>query len=124
MRLLCYLHLSPVTVQFLRHLGHDAIRATERLPATAADEEILELARTDGRVLVTQDLDFGALLAASGARAPSVVTLRLALPHVEAVNRVLAATLSAAETALTQGAIVSAEDQRVRIRPLPIDVEA
>jgi len=40
------------------------------------DPEILAWARERGFILVTHDLDPGAILAASGAKSPSVVILR------------------------------------------------
>jgi predicted nuclease of predicted toxin-antitoxin system len=42
-----------------------------------SDVRILAHAKADDRILVSADTDFGGLLAASGARGPSVVLLRL-----------------------------------------------
>jgi predicted nuclease of predicted toxin-antitoxin system len=115
--------LSPVTAEYLRSLRHDAIRASDRLPATATDQEIVALARAEGRVIVTQDQDFGALLAASRQATPSVVNLRIEAPRVERVNAVLREVLATAENALNRGAIITVEDDRFRIRRLPIGSE-
>jgi predicted nuclease of predicted toxin-antitoxin system len=41
-----------------------------------ADVEVLAKARAEARTVVTHDLDFGDLLAAGGANAPSVVIVR------------------------------------------------
>ena len=41
------------------------------------DPEILRKARTEGRILLTHDLDFADLVAASGSALPSVVIFRL-----------------------------------------------
>ena len=41
MRILADLHISPRTVEFLRSLGHEAVRVNEILPVTAADEVIV-----------------------------------------------------------------------------------
>jgi len=43
----------------------------------AQDEAVLARVRTEGAVLVTHDLDFSAILAASGDQAPSVIQIRL-----------------------------------------------
>jgi predicted nuclease of predicted toxin-antitoxin system len=58
MKLFADLHISPLTVTFLRSLGHDVVRVTDVLPANASDEEIVEQARRDSRIILTQDLDF------------------------------------------------------------------
>ena len=55
-------------------------RVTEFLPPTATDLELLDLARREGAVLITADLDFSALIATSREMSPSLVSLRLAFP--------------------------------------------
>ncbi|MFZ5469314.1 MAG: DUF5615 family PIN-like protein [Myxococcota bacterium] len=124
MKLLCDLHISPITVEELRRAGHDVLRATDRLAPTAPDEALLALARAEERILVSQDQDFGALLAASGAARPSVINLRIPFPRIERINAALRATLTLAAEALTRGAVVVVEERRVRIRRLPIGREA
>jgi predicted nuclease of predicted toxin-antitoxin system len=120
MKLLADVHTAPRTVDFLRALGHDVIRTPEVLPADAADEEIIRHAFDHGRVIVTQDLDFSALVALSGANRPSVPSPRLSSSRAEHVNEVLQRVLPDVEAPLHAGAIVSVEDERVRIRDLPI----
>jgi predicted nuclease of predicted toxin-antitoxin system len=114
-------HISPRTVQFLQSLGHDAVRVSERLPANASDQTVLALARREGRAVLTQDLDFSVLVAAAGESQPSVITLRLESPRVERVNEVLLSALPKLADSVGQGAIVTVEDTRVRVRRLPIE---
>jgi len=47
----------------LQQQGWDVIRVSQVLPMGASDDEILEFARREDRVVITQDLDFSALLA-------------------------------------------------------------
>lgn len=63
MRFLVDMALSPKTTQFLRDLGYEAIRANEAGLAGAKDAEIMEYAANNDMVVVTADLDFGAILA-------------------------------------------------------------
>src|SRR5207245_7007824 len=77
-RLLADLNIAPRTVSFLRSLGHDVQRVGDVLAPSATDHEIVEYARRDGRSVVTQDLDFSAIVALSGQAAPSLISLRLA----------------------------------------------
>lgn len=121
MKILADQHISPRTVEFLRALGHEAIRVSERMPANASDDAIVSLARQEGWVVLTQDLDFSVLIAAAGENRPSVVILRLASPRVERVNEVLRAALPKLAAAVAEGAIVTVEDARIRVRQLPIE---
>ena len=89
MRLLADLHIAPRTVHFLRSLGHDVLRVTDLLPATASDETIVERAAQAQRVILTQDLDMTAIIALSRRQYPSLVTLRLRSVRIEFVNTAL-----------------------------------
>lgn len=115
------MHIAPRTVELLRSLGHDVLRVDEILPANAPDNRIVETAREHGRAVLTQDLDFSALVALGGTDGPSVISLRLSSSRVEAVNRRLAAVLPALEDAVRRGAIVTVEDGRHRVRRLPVE---
>jgi predicted nuclease of predicted toxin-antitoxin system len=121
MKLLADLHISPRTVAFLRTLGHEVVRVDAILPKTASDEEIVAAARESGRSVLTQDLDFSAIVALSGARTPSLITLRLASSRVEHVNEVLARVLPQIEGDLVRGSAVTVEEGAIRSRTLPID---
>ena len=69
MRLLADLNISPHTIEFLRSLGHEVVRVSEILPTTASDETIVTRAVDEQRTILTQDLDFSAIVALAGKRA-------------------------------------------------------
>lgn len=119
-RLLADMNISPKTVDALREQGWDAIRVSQMLPMDASDEEILELARREARVVVTQDLDFSALLALGGYDQPSLITLRLGMSDPETVTRRLLGVLSGLEEVLRQGSVVTVDDVAVRVQRLPM----
>jgi len=50
--------LPPGLAARLRAEGHDADRASERGLQTSADADLLQLAASEQRILVTADLDF------------------------------------------------------------------
>ena len=66
-RILANMNISPLTVSALREVGWDIIRVSQVLPSNASDREILEFARSQERVVVTQDLDFSSLIALGGS---------------------------------------------------------
>lgn len=120
MRIVADVHISPITVQHLNELGHDAVRANAVLPGDAPDHDIVAWAAANERVVVTQDLGFGSIVALSGATLPSIITLRLSDSRVETVNRVLETVLPRLERSVTTGAVITVGDERVRIRQLPV----
>jgi predicted nuclease of predicted toxin-antitoxin system len=75
-RLLLDQGLPRSTVDFLLGAEWDVVHACQCGLATASDEQILQYARANGRVICTLDADFHALLAVAGASGPSVVRIR------------------------------------------------
>jgi predicted nuclease of predicted toxin-antitoxin system len=120
MKFLADMGISPKTVTFLRGMEHDAVhlydQGLDRLP----DSAILEKARDEDRILLTHDLDFGELMAASRAALPSVIIFRLRDMRPVNVNRYLRKIITEHGGLLEEGAIASVTESRVRIRPLPI----
>ena len=119
-RFLANMNISPKTVAILKLQGWETIRVSDLLPVDATDDEILELARREDRVVVTQDLDFSALLALGGYDRPSLITLRLSVSDPQTVTRRLLEVLPHMEQSLRDGCVVTIEDIAVRVRQLPI----
>ena len=120
LKFLADMGISPRTVQELRDQGHDALHLHEEGLERLPDEEILEKARGEGRILLTHDLDFSQLLAQTSAEGPSVILFRLADMRPESVSHHLRLVLVQAEEELRQGAIVSVREGQIRVHPLPI----
>jgi predicted nuclease of predicted toxin-antitoxin system len=122
MKFLADMGIPQSTIRWLRQLGYDAIHLREQGLQRLSDDKIIAKARTENRVILTCDLDFGALLAASGDKLPSVIIFRLENEKPDNINRRLAFIFSSvAITALEEGAIILVEQERHRIRLLPIE---
>ena len=76
-------------------------------------------ANEDGFVLITNDLDFSAILAASAGASPSVVQLRTQTCSERAV-RIVARALEAHREDLEGGALLSINEGGTRVRMLPL----
>ena len=63
MRFLVDMPLSPELANWLRAEGHDAVHASAISLYKASDAEILSVAVSQNRVIITADLDFPRLLA-------------------------------------------------------------
>lgn len=120
MRFLADMGISPATVTFLRSLGHDAIHLADERLFRLPDTEVLQKATTEQRTILTADLDFGAIVALSGRRLPSVVTFRLADMRPANVNRHVAALVEAHARDIEAGALVTVTEHRARLRQLPV----
>ncbi len=115
LHLLADVHISRLTVAALRSQGYHIVSITDLLPATASNAEILELARVEGRVVLTQDLDFSMLVALSNYGLPSLITLRLSSARPDVVAQRLLDVLPTVETELTEGAAITISDDSVRV---------
>ena len=120
LRFLVDMNLSPSIVTDLQQQRWDILRVSQVLPMDAEDFEILEFARQQNRVIITQDLDFSSLLALGGYEKPSLITFRLSVPEPETITRKLLELLPHIEDRLAEGCAVTIDDRRVRVRRLPI----
>jgi predicted nuclease of predicted toxin-antitoxin system len=120
MKFLGDMGISPRTIALLREQGYDAIHLIEENLEKMTDQNILDKARQEERILLTVDLDFAQLLAISGDSLPSVILFRLGNVSREVANRRLLAILNDYATELTNGLIISVTDVSIRLRHLPI----
>lgn len=103
----------------LRDRGVDTVHVSE-IAASIADLVILDLARTAGRIVVTLDADFHALLALRGWTGPSVIRIRRQGLNAEDVRDLLLHLLADHEAALLSGVALSVREHLVGIRKLPL----
>ena len=76
MKLVIDMNLPEEWVPVLATHGFEAMHWSTLGSAAAEDSEIMEWANQNGCVVFTHDLNFGALLAASGAARPSIFQVR------------------------------------------------
>jgi predicted nuclease of predicted toxin-antitoxin system len=119
MKIVIDMNLSPQWVEVLMSEGHDCVHWSEIGPPNAPDREILLWARSNGYVVFTHDLDFGAILAATKADSPSVLQLRTQNISPKRIGESVVSAFKQFEDLLNQGALVSIDQKRARARILP-----
>ena len=121
MTLLVDENLSPRIAADLAQVGHDAVHVRDVGLARSTDAALLTFAAQTGRGIVSNDSDFGELLARTGAVRPSVLLLRRQRSvRADDLFRVVRRTVMACGADLERGAVVVADGTRLRVRRLPL----
>jgi predicted nuclease of predicted toxin-antitoxin system len=123
MKLLVDMNLSPRWIPFLCEAGWDATHWSAVGTADASDSEIMAFAATNDYVVLTNDLDFAAILASSHERKPSVVQIRAEDLAPSTIGAQIIAALRRTHEELQAGALLTIEADRTRIRVLPFPAE-
>ena len=112
--------LSPSLTIKLEENGYDAIHVRDLGMAAAPDEEIFNWAAKKGRIILSADTDFGAILAFRRISKPSVVIFRQSNKKPESVASLFLENLPSIAEFLQKGHVIIFEDRRIRVRKLPI----
>jgi predicted nuclease of predicted toxin-antitoxin system len=117
MRLLADENVSGLVVTRLRSLSFDVLAIGETR-AGASDREVIAIARSEDRILITEDRDFGEMIIRQRLAVRGLVLLELdRLSNTAEAD--LAAAAIVTHSAKLSGSLVVVEPGRVRIRPLP-----
>ena len=114
------MNLSPSWVDRLARSGFEAVHWSTIGAATASDVEILAWANEHEFVLITNDLDFSAILAAGAVTGPSVIQLRTQDLLSDAAVSIVVNALEAHQEAIERGALLSIDEAGRRVRMLPL----
>lgn len=115
MKFLADQDVYATTTDLLTALGHDVVPAAQLGLARAEDAELLRVANQQGRILVTRDRDFGALVFVQG-RGPGVIYLRISPLTLNAVHAEFERVLRLYSEPELQASFVVIEPGRHRIR--------
>jgi len=113
--------LSPLVADGIKSAGYDTVHVRDYGMQSASDAEILERALNENRVMVSADTDFGTLLAIRDMIKPSFILFRgIITRRPEKQIQVLLANLPDLTESLEKGCVVVFDQNRIRVRNLPI----
>ena len=107
-------------IEALRENGADVVAVSE-VARSAKDPDVLQLSVAEGRVLVTDDKDFGELVVKDNLPFVGVILLRTSTDDGDVQAKLILDAL-AGNPALAHGAVLVIDDIRIRqreLRPLP-----
>lgn len=120
MKALLDMPVSASLLSVLETHGHEGVHAQQLGLDRAPDEDLLELARREQRVVITADLDFPRMLALSAAEGPGLILFRGGTYTDEEMRGLLERVLEAVEPEMLESSICVVDKQRVRITRLPL----
>ena len=120
MKLLVDMNLSPRWTAMLADSGLEAVHWSSVGRVDARDSEIMAYAVENGFVVLTHDLDFSAILAATKAIKPSVVQIRAEDVSPDAIGVQIVLALRQMQAELEAGILLTVDTKRSRLRLLPL----
>ncbi|HVG07660.1 MAG TPA: DUF5615 family PIN-like protein [Thermoanaerobaculia bacterium] len=105
-------------VRALRAAGHDVASIAESAPQTI-DDEVIELAAREIRVLLTEDKDFGQLVYAGSQASSGVILIRFPVEARPELPSTVLQTVEKLGASLT-GSFVVIQPNRIRISRIPV----
>lgn len=118
MKVLIDMNLSPRWVDYFADVQLEAVHWVSLGPAPAPDADIMAYAEAHNFIVLTNDLDFGTMLATTGATHPTVVQIRADDLRIEVIG---ASVLKALDSIRGDevGALITIDQHRTRVRVLP-----
>jgi len=120
MKILIDMNLSPDWVIVLQKNGIDAVHWSSVGTHHATDREIMNYAFRNDQIVFTHDLDFGDVLAATGAKGPSVIQVRSEDITPDKNHKLILKALNQFSDRLEKGALITLVPGKMRARILPL----
>ena len=121
MKALLDMPVSSLLLGVLQAYGHEGVHAHQIGLDRAPDRELLELARREGRVVITADLDFPRLLALSSAAGPGLILFRGGNYLDAEMCNLLERVLGQVSPEDLECSVCVVDKRRIRITRLPLD---
>ncbi|MEO8168110.1 MAG: DUF5615 family PIN-like protein [bacterium] len=120
MKCLLDMPVSPSLVDVLRKFGHDGVHAYHIGHGRTADSDLLELARSEQRVVITADLDFPRILFLTAASGPGVILFRGGSYSDKEMCELLERVLSEVTEDAIRSSVCVVDKRHIRVTALPL----
>ncbi|WP_420149847.1 DUF5615 family PIN-like protein [Spirosoma sp.] len=120
MNFLLDVNMPPSLGESLTTIGHSYRWVPLCMEPTTSDFTIIQEAAITGEVILTHDTDFGTLLSFLSTTKPSVVLFRIDKISASLFFTLLVNNWSLISQPLKDGALIIFEEDKIRIRELPI----
>jgi predicted nuclease of predicted toxin-antitoxin system len=121
MRVLLDMPVSAMLLDVLRAHEHEGVHAHQIGKGRATDTDLLETARSEGRIIITADLDFPQLLALTHADGPGIILFRGGNYSDREMCGLLERVLTEVAPDVLETSICVVDRNRIRIARLPLD---
>ena len=119
-KILIDMNLPPIWVDVFDSEGWEAVHWSKIGDFGATDQVIMKWALDHGFIVFTHDLDFGSILAATRAAAPSVIQVRTQNVMPESVGIIVVDAVKKFKDMIEYGALISIDHKKARARVLPL----
>ena len=119
MKILIDMNLSPRWVKLFDDASVESAHWSTIGAANAPDKEIMDYAKANNYVVLTHDLDFSAILAVTHGEKPSVVQIRAENVSPDVIGWPVITALRQMAAELEEGALITVDPKRTRLRLLP-----
>ena len=109
-------NLPVEAAELLAAAGHDAMTVYQQSLGGASDERIVEVCKTEDRILVTADLDLSDIRHYPPVQTPGYMVLRLPRQSKQALLDLLAKVIPVLAMRPINGQLWIVEPERLRIR--------
>jgi predicted nuclease of predicted toxin-antitoxin system len=120
MKILIDMNLSPLWAPFLRENGIEAVHWSSIGLPDATDAEIVTFAKAHDFTVLTNDLDFGYILAITRGKKPSVVQTRTGALGSDQIGSIVLSALKLLTAEIEKGALVTVDQHKTRVTLLPL----
>jgi predicted nuclease of predicted toxin-antitoxin system len=121
MKFLLDMPVSFLLLEVLQAYGHEGVHAHQIGKDRAPDDELLEIARRESRVIITADLDFPRLMALSLAEGPGLILFRGGNYSDSEMCDLLTRVLRKVPLEVLERSICVVDRKRVRVTRLPFE---
>jgi predicted nuclease of predicted toxin-antitoxin system len=120
MKILIDMNLSPRWVDIFSGNNIEAVHWSYIGSPDAKDSEIMAYAKINGYAVFTHDLDFGSILAVTCNDKPSVIQIRTGDIDPAITAKLVINAIRTAAMEIEEGALITIDINKTRIRILPL----